>query len=422
MIWLVSMVLLAAVPQTSADPRRVLSVNRTFAHGDAATALARPPPWQPPAEFPMNRCPCGELCKPLRRSKSRRADKKSFFGFWATKIYNGSSVAWRDWDWKSISTVAVWSIWELPAANWSMLCRAHAEGVRVVVPFRGGDYHSEQILNATARREWIMNQVSELAFFGLDGTNFDIEGQYNTSRRAALTSLTCETQAMQQQYLPDSTLTMDLDITPDNPVITGGYDYKALAQCLDYIVPMAYDMTGRAVGANAPLPAILDGVRRQYPALGVAPSRLIVALPWYAYSFVCSTPSLGSDCSLPVGAKHNSAIWENSYAQLGYGEVLDLHSTLGRPLVSYNQTAQYKWFDFTNQTTRQRHRVSFDDPETLLVKYKALLQAGVAGVGAWTISATQRSSVAATEAASHDMWRAVARGLMANETASGISM
>lgn len=383
---------------------------------DDAYAWASPRPWKPPSEFPMNRCPCGELCKPLSSSTRRHAHKKRFFGFWATKLYNGSSVAWHDWDWESISTVAVWSIWDLPAANWSMLCRAHSEGVQVVVPFRGGDYHGEQILNVTARHEWITNQVSELAYFGLDGTNFDIEGQYNASRRTSLTNLICETQEMQQQYLPESTLTMDLDITPDNAVITGGYDYQALSQCLDYIVPMAYDMTGREVGANAPLPLILDGVQRQYHTLGVAPSKLIVALPWYAYSFICSTPNLGANCSLPAGAKHNTRIWEQSYQQLGYGEVLDLYSAIGRPPVTYNKIVQYKWFEFTNRTTEQRHRVSFDDPETLLVKYTALLKAGVAGVGAWTIAATQRSSIAATQSASKDMWQAVARGLAVNLT------
>ena len=343
--------------------------------------------------------------------------KAQFFGFFATKIYNGSSDAWLQWDWQSISTVAVWSTWDLPGANWGLLCRAHAEGVRVVVPFRttgvpsASNDQSDQLLNASARKEWITNQLVELAHFGLDGTNFDVEGQYNTSRKAALTSLICETQQMQKQYLPDATLTFDLAITPDNPTITGGYNYAALAKCLDHVVPMAYDMTGRTVGANAPLPAILDGVTRQYPALGIAPSQLVVALPWYAYVFVCSTATIGTNCSLPAGAKHNTATWEQSHFQVGYGEVLDLHEAVGAPPVTYDQISVFKWFDFVNTSTKQRHRVSYDDGETLLVKYKALLQAGVAGVGAWTIAATQRRAEAATEAASRQMWAAVAHAL-----------
>ena len=164
---------------------------------------------------------------------------------------------------------------------------------------------------------------------------------------------------MQKQYLPDATLSFDLDITPDNPTIIVGYDYKALLNCMDYIVPMAYDMTDRQVAANAPLPTILDGVNRQYKALGIAPSSLVVALPWYAYSFLCSTADLGTNCSLPAGATHTTKIWEQSHDQLGYGEVLDLHALVGAPAITYETTAVFKWFDFVNKSTHKRYRVSF---------------------------------------------------------------
>jgi spore germination protein YaaH len=169
---------------------------------------------------------------------------------------------------------------------------------------------------------------------------------------------------------------------------------------------------GVHVGANAPLPLILDGVTRQYIALGILPSRLVVALPWYAYVFCCSTATIGTNCSLPAGASHNRTLWGMSYFQIGYGEVLDLHESVGAPPVTYDQTSVFKWFDYVNASTKQRHRVSFDDHDTLVVKYKALLQAGVAGVGAWTIAATQRRTEAATEAASRQMWAAVAQALL----------
>lgn len=401
--------------QTQTRPHREQEKRHSLKADDRHEPPPPPlPPWvPPPGGFPTNACPCGELCKPLRRSAVANRTAQ-FFGFAATRIYNGSADAWRQWDWQSISTVEVWSTWHLPAANWGLLCRAHAEGVRVVVPLRGGSHGDGGrgvLLNATARKEWITSQVVELTHFGLDGANFDVEGQYNASLKAPLTRLICETQKMMKRYLPDATLTFDLNITPLNPTITGGYDYPALAKCLNHIVPMAYDMTNREVGANAPLPAILDGVTRQYHALGIAPSRLVVALPWYAYVFRCSTATVGTNCSLPAGARHNTTVWETSNLQLGYGEVLDLHESLGSPPVTYDRTSFFKWFDFVNASTKQRHRVSYDDPDTLLAKYKALLRAGVAGVGAWTIAATQRQSQAATEAASRQMWAAVAHAL-----------
>jgi hypothetical protein len=210
--------------------------------GPAAVGPPPPlPPWvPPPGGFPTNPCPCGELCKPLRRSALENRTKAQFFGFTATHIYNGSADAWMHWDWRTISTVLVWSTWHLPGANWGLLCRAHAEGVRVVVPLSGGagaGYVTGSD-NASARKQWITTQVAELTHFGLDGANFDVEGQYNASLKAALTSLICETRQAMHQYLPDATLTFDLSITPDNPTTRGGYDYPALAKCLDHIIPM----------------------------------------------------------------------------------------------------------------------------------------------------------------------------------------
>jgi hypothetical protein len=43
----------------------------------------------------------------------------------------------------------------------------------------------------------------------------------------------------------------------------------------------------------------------------------------------------------------------------------------------WDSSAVFKYFDYVNTTTKQRHRVSYDDPETLLLKYKALLSIGM---------------------------------------------
>ena len=68
-------------------------------------------------------------------------------------------------------------------------------------------------------------------------------------------------------------------------------------------------------------------------------------------------------------------------------------------------------FDYVNASTQQRHRVIFDDPQTLLVKYRALLDVGVAGVGAWTLGAVHRAESGDSAAAAKAMWGAVASAL-----------
>ena len=243
---------------------------------------------------------------------------------------------------------------------------------------------------------------------------------------------------------------MQSDGAPDSPRLllfsSGGYDYPALSRCLDHIVPMAYDMTGFSAAANAPLPLIVDGVVRQYKALGIPPARLVVALPWYAYDFTCAwragagaaarpqalggplpnsetavhsddsdgsslaAPAAAPPCDLPPSTPPH-ANWGSVHRQLGYGQVLDLHAASGSPAINFNETTVTKWFDYVNATTTQRHRVWFDDPETLLLKYRALLKLGVAGVGAWTVDAVHRADPADTAAAAAAMWAAVASAL-----------
>ena len=60
-------------------------------------------------------------------------------------------------------------------------------------------------------------------------------------------------------------------------------------------------MTHRSVAPNAPLPDILAGIQ-QYAAMGIAPSRLIIALPWYGYDFTCAAASPSGGCALPSGS------------------------------------------------------------------------------------------------------------------------
>ena len=130
-----------------------------------------------------------------------------------------------------------------------------------------------------------------------------------------------------------------------------------------------------------------------------------------AYSFTCSSQSAPTGCELPASTKHNTTAWELYHQQLGYGEVLDLHRSVGSPKVSFDNVSVFKWFDYTNTSTKTRHRVSFDDPQTLLRKYQAVLELGVAGIGAWTVAATQRAASSDTLATAHAMWSAVSSAL-----------
>ena len=130
-------------------------------------APAPPPPWSPPHGWPKNPCPCGSLCRSLSPGASRNSSREFFAFHPGPDIYNGSLSEWRLWDWSTITTVAVWSVWAIPADNWGLLCKAHAEGVRVVVPYRG--IWQAAVRNATERAVQVQAAASQAQALGLDG-------------------------------------------------------------------------------------------------------------------------------------------------------------------------------------------------------------------------------------------------------------
>ena len=81
--------------------------------------------------------------------------------------------------------------------------------------------------------------------------------------------------------------------------------------------------------------------------------------------------------------------------------MLDLQASLAdAPTLHLDTASASKHFDYVNHTEGKKHRVWFDDDETLSIKYRAVLDAGVAGIAMWTADATHRVGPSDTRAAS----------------------
>ena len=140
----------------------------------AVGAVDPPSPAWPPHGWPHDPCPCGNLCRPLPSSQqgAARGAAPHVFAFHPGHlIYNGSDSEWRQWDWSTLTTVAVWSFWSLPDDSWALLCQAHRHNVRVVVPFH---FPEPELANSTARSAWIAWQVDVARHLGIDGLNLDV--------------------------------------------------------------------------------------------------------------------------------------------------------------------------------------------------------------------------------------------------------
>lgn len=375
-------------------------------------------------------CPCSpsSLCDSLPRGAARDSNatvKRAFAFHEGPAIYNGSASEWGLWDWDAVTTVVTGAIvgGDEPE-NWNtgtwcldhychnisqeLLCHAHERGVRVVGftywPWNTSPQAWGQLANATKRRLWIEGAVATAVHLGLDGYNVDIEAQTNASLRDSLTSLTCELRAALTAAIPGATLSFDLNIGGPSG---GGYDYQGLANCLDTLTLMAYCMVDPVAGtmlhhANAPLPSVLGGLA-WYRQHGIPLAKLDVALPWFGYDYLCNSSQPGKDCVPPAGFPNT---------QPGLGQTLDLHAAVGSPRVVFDNVSVSKYFDYVEQTNASGHyghrrRVTYDDAKTLAVKYKAVFEAGVGGIGIWTADATHRNSDDNTKLLAKQMWAAV---------------
>ena len=269
----------------------------TDAAGAAAAAQAAQNAVPPPVEISL--LPC--ITRPLATPGPQR----EVFAYWSTR----SPVvpwSWQSLDWGRMTTLAVFEPWPPPP---ELVCHAHSRGVRVVSADGVQWMHTALRSNASYRAAWVDNHVDQMVASGTDGVNVDLEayrgglpGSKTPVPNAAaplFTSLLAELRVALRAKNPHAQLSMAAQIWPTAypAYFYGGYNYTAIAREIDFFVVMGYDMIedarlarrGTAPSdppgswdehANAPLPGLIDGVE-QYRKLGVDPSQLVMALPWY---------------------------------------------------------------------------------------------------------------------------------------------
>lgn len=141
-------------------------------------------------------CPCArpELCLPVRGPPASR------------EVLAFSVGDHRGWDvfLKHVTTIALFG-----PPNITMLCAAHQRGVRVV---SSGSLPLEQLLNSTARDEFVATSVAFAVGNHLDGFNLDFESPISTSEeQRALNDLFRDLRdAFRRSVSPNAQITLDI--------------------------------------------------------------------------------------------------------------------------------------------------------------------------------------------------------------------
>eukprot|EP01050_Picozoa_sp_SAG11_P036333 SAG11_NODE_13770_length_640_cov_1.249538_2_plen_162_part_01 len=131
---------------------------------------------------------------------------------------------------------------------------------------------------------------------------------------------------------------------------------------------------------NAAMPVVKAGVEC-YRSLGVPPSKLVLAFPWYGYDYTCAArdQSPSSVCKVVKAA------------QLGTAEVTQKIPLAIPPGVRWQANSSTPFFHYwgVNSTL---HRVDFDDSRSLRIKYRYAKEVGARGVGMWEASCVNYTS------------------------------
>eukprot|EP01045_Picozoa_sp_COSAG04_P022191 COSAG04_NODE_2473_length_4063_cov_1.885974_4_plen_234_part_00 len=165
---------------------------------------------------------------------------------------------------------------------------------------------------------------------------------------------------------------------------------------------------------NSPLPGISLGMAG-FQKLGVPSHRLILGLPWVGMVYPC----LGLDPSLegPSGC----IPWppwitdpDNCTIETGFGTIVSTLLPLSQhnppPLTrgrQWDEASSSPWFDYVDREAAggpKRHRVWFDDAESVHAKTALSVELKLAGVGVWIANAL---GPYATGSVGEGMWGAL---------------
>ncbi len=257
----------------------------------------------------------------------------------------------------------------------TLIAQAHAEGVRVVLVatnFSGTDQQA-LLSSPTARALAVSNLVDLVVAGGGDGVNIDFEG-LPVAVKADFVTFISDLKAAMDAALGDSSVTLA------TPAVDwkGSYDYDRLAEESDGLIIMGYDYyySGGDPGPLSPLYSStmwgqksLTWTLDDYDKYGgtVNRDKFVLALPLYGYDWPADSDALPSVATASADAVSYSVCQSKGDAS-------------GR---NWNEDSASPWYDY--YLSGAYHQVWCDTDESLVMKYLAAKDRGIAGIGFWAI-------------------------------------
>src|SRR5437588_103518 len=341
--------------------------------------------------------------------------QREVFGFALASSLADPSIGYPTWDFSLLTTVAyfglhvqadgnfvndsgltVWNSSELSG----LLAAAHSRGVKVVLTiilqdFNAGTPHMCAGLAHGATT--IASAVNAIKSRGLDGINVDYEGLNGSCgttdsswARHAMTNFTASLRAA----MPAGTY-LSIDTYASSALDSlGFFDVRGLGGSVDSFFVMAYDLEysnyARApvscsrfcLGPTAPLTTYYyndTSTTSQYLAL-VPPSKVILGVPYYGRKACVgsATPN-----QYPAGGVSADGYLD---ANLEYIQPQVQAGTYAGHRDAHDAAGKVRWDTWYNTQLSCTRELYWDDVDALAQKYNLVNQAGLRGVGVWTLN------------------------------------
>jgi len=250
----------------------------------------------------------------------------------------------------------------------TLVTRAHGAGDRVVLTASCFDQSAldKMAADPAAGARLGASLVQLVTAKNLDGVNLDFEGKGDKDQ-AGLDTLVAAVSSAMHQADPHWQVTVDTYASSAGDP-AGFYDIPGLAPSVDAFFVMAYDMNDpKTPSPTAPLTGAgftdLDAVQ-QYAAV-VAPSKVILGVPYYGYDWPTAGPGLGDPATGPA-------------APLSYAQIVAVGGH-----VYWDPTSQTAWTSY--QVGTQWHQTFFDNATSLALKAELANTYHIAGLGIWAL-------------------------------------
>nr|CCA27450.1 DiNacetylchitobiase putative [Albugo laibachii Nc14] len=330
----------------------------------------------------LSSCPClGEdlqaTLPPCLPVNTEGRNRKEVFAFSPSKVDK-----WRHYDWDQVTTIA----WD---EDKRLVCHAHKKGVKIVVTL--GFDNFDKICDHETRQVWIRRVYEKIVTNYADGFNFDIEKPSSGAKSHCYVLLVKELRHVlkQSEYTKNAQITVDVPWAPHG--IDGRYyDWNALAEAADFLFVMSYDMRSQIyyqciASANSPLALVRKGLEEYLLGYNIAPDKLVLGLPWYAYDYKCQNysaaldicqieqvPFAGAPCSDAAGKQRN-------YEVIRARAAADPAHYVRR----WDNISHTPYYTYTNFEMNETGQIWFEDPDSLSAKYALVREFGLRGGGMW---------------------------------------